>query len=101
MVSKNEHSRNHELLRHRLFDVEQQTWISEIQIDEREDPYQKKLRTFRKFKLTHHYENYLKKVIQINHRVAITRLRLSNHKLAIESGRYAKPYQHPESVKLE
>ena len=42
MVSENEHSRNHELLRHRLFDIEQQTWISEIHNDKRKDPYQKK-----------------------------------------------------------
>ena len=42
MVSENEHSRYHELLRHRLFDIEQQTWISEIHNDERKDPYQKK-----------------------------------------------------------
>ena len=97
MVSENEHSRYHELLRHRLFDIEQQTWISEIHNDERKDPYQKKKqRTFRKFKLTHNYENYLTKVRKINHRVAITRLRLSKHKLAIESGRYAKPYHHPD-----
>ena len=55
-----------------------------------------KLRTFRKFKLTHDYENYLTNVRNINHRVAITKLRLSNHKLAIETGRYVKPYQSPD-----
>ena len=78
----------------RLLDIEQQTWISEIHNDERKDPHQKnKLRTFRKFKLTHDYENYLTNVRNINHRVAITKPRLSNHKLAIETGRYVKPYQ--------
>ena len=81
----------------RLLDIEQQTWISEIHNDERKDPHQKnKLRTFRKFKLTHDYENYLTNVRNINHRVAITKLRLSNHKLAIETGRYVKPYQPPD-----
>ena len=55
-----------------------------------------KLRTLRKFKLTHDYENYLTNVRNINHRVAITKLRLSNHKLAIETGRYVKPYQPPD-----
>ena len=71
-------------IRQRLLDIEQQTWISEIHNDERKDPHQKnKLRTFRKFKLTHDYENYLTNVRNINHRVAITKLRLSNHKLAI------------------
>ena len=84
-------------IRQRLLDIEQQTWISEIHNDERKDPHQKnKLRTFRKFKLTHDYENYLTNVRNINHRVAITKLRLSNHKLAIETGRYVKPYQPPD-----
>ena len=55
-----------------------------------------KLRTFRKFKRTYDYENYLTNVRNINHRVAITKLRLSNHKLAIETGRYVKPYQPPD-----
>ena len=88
MVSENEHSRNHELyttetLRHRTATI-----LSEIHNDERKDPHKKKnkLRTFRKFKLTHDYENYLTNVRNINHRVAITKLRLSNHKLAIEIG---------------
>ena len=84
-------------IRQRLLDIEQQTWISEIHNDERKDPHQKnKLRTFRKFKLTHDYENYLTNVRNINHRVAITKLRLSNHKQAIETGRHVKPYQPPD-----
>ena len=59
MVSENEHSLNNELhttetLRHRTTSL---TWISEIRNNYRKDPNQKtKLRTFRKFKLTHHYE---------------------------------------------
>ena len=84
-------------IRQRLLDMEQQTWISEIHNDERKDPHQrKKLRTFRKFKLTHDYENYLTNVRNINHRVAIAKLRLSNHKLAIESGQCVKSYQPPD-----
>ena len=55
-----------------------------------------KLRTFTKFKLTHDYENYLTKVRNINHSVAITKLRLNNHKQAIETGLYVKPYQPPD-----
>ena len=67
-------------IRQRLLDIEQQTWISEIHNDERKYPHQKKkLRTFRKFKLTHDYENYFTNVRNINHRIAITKLRLSNH----------------------
>ena len=79
-------------IRQRLLDIEQQTWISEIHNDERKDPHQKnKLRTFRKFKVTHDYENYLTNERNINHRSAITKLRLSNDKLAIETGQYVKP----------
>ena len=65
-------------------------------MNERTGINKNKLRTFRKFKLTHDYENYLTNVRNINHRVAITKLRLSNHKLAIETGRYVKPYQPPD-----
>ena len=99
MVSENEHSLNHELhttetLRHRTTSL---TWISEIRNDYRKDPNQKnKLRTFRKFKVIHDYENYLTNVRNINHRVAITKLRLRNYKLAIGTRRYAKPYQPPD-----
>ena len=74
-------------IRQSLLDIEQQTWISEIHNDERKDPHQKnKLRTFTNFKLTHDYENYLANVRNIDHRVAITKLRLNNHKQAIETG---------------
>ena len=46
-------------IRQRLLDIEQQTRISEIHNDERKDPHQKnKLRTFRKFKLTHDVDKY-------------------------------------------
>ena len=94
MVSENEHSRNYELyttetLRHRTANVKYTMMNERTRI-------KKKKRTFRKFKLTHDYENYLTNVRNINHRVAITKLRLSNHKLAIETGRYVKPYQPPD-----
>ena len=65
-------------------------------MNERTRIQKNKLRTFRKFKPTNDYENYLTNVRNINHRVAITKLRLSNHKLAIETGRYVKPYQPPD-----
>ena len=65
-------------------------------MNERSRIKKNKLRTFRKFKLTHDYENYLTNVRNINHRVAITKLRLSNHKQAIETGRHVKPYQPPD-----
>ena len=42
---------------------------------------------------THHY---LCQVTNIRHRITLTKLRLSNHKLAIETGRYVRPYKKPE-----
>ena len=71
-------------IRQRLLDIEQGTWISEIHNDERKD------------RRTHDYENYLANVRNINHRVPIRKLRLRNHKLAIETGRYVKPYKPPD-----
>ena len=65
-------------------------------MNERTQIKKNKLRTFRKFKLPHDYENYLTNVRNINHRVAITKLRLGNHELPIETGRYVKPYQLPD-----
>ena len=77
-------------------DIEQQTWLSSMHNDNRKDTRQRnKLRTLRKFKLTHDYESYLTNVTNVEHRIALTKLRLSNHSLAIETGRYAKPYQAP------
>ena len=35
-------------------------------------------------------EDYLRQVTNILHRITLTKLRLSNHKLAIETGRYVR-----------
>ncbi|XP_048587031.1 uncharacterized protein LOC125570103 [Nematostella vectensis] len=87
-------------LQQRLYDIEQQTWLSSIQNDNRKDQEQKnKLRTLRKFKLSHNLEDYLTDVKNIDHRIALTKFRLSNHKLAIETGRYEKPYKQPNERK--
>ena len=41
-------------------------------------------------------EDYLRQVTNILHRITLTKLRLSNHKLAIETGRYVRPYKKPK-----
>ena len=41
-------------------------------------------------------EDYLRQVTNVQHRITLTKLRLSNHKLAIETGRYVRPYKKPE-----
>ena len=97
MVSKNEHPRNHELYTTETLRQNSKHGLAKYtMMNERTRIQKNKLRTFRKFKPTNDYENYLTNVRNINHRVAITKLRLSNHKLAIETGRYVKPYQPPD-----
>ena len=55
------------------------------------------MRTYRKVKTIENYrcEDYLHQVTNIRHRNIMTKLRLSNHRLAIETGRYMRPYQKP------
>ena len=50
-----------------------------------------KLRTYRLFKDSFHFENYLDNVKIKKHRVALTRFRLSCHNLQIEAGRHHIP----------
>ena len=45
-----------------------------------------KLRTFAKLKTTIGIENYLISCLNLDHRVSITKLKLSNHDLFIEKG---------------
>ena len=40
-------------------------------------------------------EDYLHQVTNTRHRIGLTKLRLSNHKLAIETGRYSRPVKKP------
>ena len=87
------------IIKQRLKDIELQRWLSEVDNDVRKDANQKnKLRTFRKFKTIETYkcEDYLRQVTNVQHRITLTKLRLSNHNLAIETGRYVRPYKKPE-----
>ena len=75
------------------------TWLSDVNNDVRKDANQKnKVRTYRKFKTIETYkcEDYLRQVTNVQHRITLTKLRLSNHNLAIETGRYVRPYKKPE-----
>ena len=87
------------IVKQRLKDIELQRWLSDVSNDVRKDANQKnKLRIFRKFKTIKNYkwEGYLRQVTNIRHRITLIKLRLSNHKLAIETGRYVRPYKKPE-----
>ena len=86
------------IIRQRLEDIELQRWFSEMNNDKRKDPNQSnKMRTYRKVKTIDNYrcEDYLHQVTNIRHRTTMTKLRLSNHRLAIETGRYKRPYKKP------
>ena len=50
-----------------------------------------KLYTYRKFKTKFIYENYLDYVYLKDHRVAVTQLRVSAHRLEIEKGHHQRP----------
>ena len=91
--------RNLEHYQRRLKDIELQRWLIDVNNDVRNDANQKnELRTFRKFKTIENYkcEDYLRQVTNVRHRITLTKLRLSNHKLVIETGRYVRPYKKPE-----
>ena len=55
------------------------------------------MRTYRKVQKIDNYrcEDYLHQVTNIRHRTTMTKLWLSNHRLAIETGRYMRPYKKP------
>ena len=78
------------IIKQRLKDIELQRWLIKWRKhDVRKDANQKnKHRTFWKFKTIENYkcEDYLRQVTNIQHRITLTKLRLSNHKLATETG---------------
>ena len=80
--------------------IELQRWLNEINNDTRKGANQSnKMRTYRLFKTIDNEkcEDYLHQVTNMRHRRALTKLRLSNHKLAIETGRsYSRPFKKPE-----
>ena len=87
------------IIKQRLKDIEFQRWLSDENNDVRKDAKQKnKLRTVRKFKTIENYkcEDYLRQVTNVQQQITLTQLRLSNHKLAIKTGRYLRPYKKPE-----
>ena len=45
--------------------------------------------------VTNQYAHYIRSPINTRHRIALTKLRLSNHKLVVETGRYSRPFKKP------
>ena len=67
----------------RLKDIYHQTTFERIKSGD------SRLRTYGLFKTTPGFENYLDEIPCIKERTALTKLRLSNHKLMIEKGRHS------------
>ena len=87
------------IIRQQLKDIELQKWPSEINNNTRKNANQgNKMRTYRLFKTIENYKfkDYPHQVTNTRHRIALTKLRLSNHKLAIETGHYSRPFKKPE-----
>ena len=70
-----------ELIKQRIYDMYKQSWFSEIN----RSP---KLKSYSLFKHNFEFENYLDSVNVTKYRYALTRFRVSSHKLAIETGRF-------------
>ena len=80
----------------RLEDIEIQNWRASLYDDNNRTVGGNKLRTYREFKTEYKLENYLVEVQNTEHRRALTKLRISDHILQIERGRYNKDYIIPE-----
>jgi hypothetical protein len=72
---------NFEIIKQRILDIHNQTWIAEITSSRR-------LETYCIFKNSRKYETYLDYIKESKYRIALTRFRTSSHHLAIEQGRY-------------
>ena len=70
-------------------------WKSEL-FDDKRKQHGNKLRMYRMFKDYFEVEPYLQTCINQKHRMSLSRLRLSCHKLQIEIQRYSKTYIEPE-----
>ena len=78
-----------------------QDWLCRINAPEgRNNNMSNKLRTYKLFKDQFQLEHYLKCQLPNKHRAALTKLRVSCHKLAIETGRYHKPAPLPVDHRL-
>ena len=84
-VFSNPHSINletfHIIFKERVIDVFKQTWFNGVKS-------KSSLNLFLRFKNDIQFEKYLD-ILPINKRAALSRLRLSSHKLLIETGRYS------------
>ena len=92
------------MIRQRLKDIKLQRQLSEINNNTRKDANQSnKMKTywlfktidFRIVKITYIFY-FVHQVANTQHRITLTELRPSNHKLAIETGHYSRLFKKPE-----
>ena len=69
-----------------IFKTQRETCMARLK-----DNSEGKLRTFQKFKTEYCMETYLLDLPNLDHLTAVARLRMSAHRLAIETGRHVKP----------
>ena len=88
------------MIRQRLKAIELQRCLSQINNDTRKDAIQrKKMRTYLLFKTIDNYkcEDYLHQVTNTRLSIALKKTATNfNHKLAIETERYSRPFKKPE-----
>jgi hypothetical protein len=78
------------LFKARCIDIFKQNWQSELTESSR-------ARFYRAIRHTFGFSNYLNCVTIKSHRVALTRLIVSSHRLRVETGRWERPVVPPES----
>jgi len=81
LTEKSEHTYIYNLIKQRLFDHYKQHWYSEINNSSR-------LNTYCRIKDTFNTEQYLDIITTKQFKIALTKFRLSSHRLEIERGRY-------------
>lgn len=72
-------------LRNKLHELYTDYWKEQIQ----QGGNSGKLRVFKKLKINFGFENYLSEIHNSKHRQAVTKLRISAHRLPVETGRYS------------
>ena len=77
------------LFRGQCFDIFKQNWQEQL----KESP---RARFYRAIKTSHFFSPYLKNINVKSHRIALTRLLVSSHKLHVETGRWERPVTSPD-----
>ena len=70
-------------------------WTHDLYDDTRKNTMGNKLRTYRLFKNNFRMEQYLLVIKSAKLKKNLTQLRVSSHKLHIETGRHSQPYKDP------